>query len=88
MMEALDSLASIKPSLGTKLIVLIGLIFPGLLSKLPDEGKGKRRDFLIAAEKVAVEVLERQMADRNESTGGDMDQSIIGSVSEYILFLR
>lgn len=81
-MEALDSLASVKPSLAIKLLALIGPTFPGLLSRLPDERNGKKRDFGIAAEKVAVEVLERHMADKDEAAGGSLDQSIIGSIGE------
>lgn len=84
-MEALEALASAKPSLAAKLIFLIGPMFPGLMSRLPEHGKVEKQDFAIAAERVAMEVLERQMA---TAAGGDRDQSIIGSVSEYILFVQ
>ena len=79
-MNALDTLASDKPSLAAKLIFLIGPMFPGLLARLPNRRKGKTWDFAVAVEKVALGVLERHKAD--EEAGKDLDQSIIGSVGE------
>jgi len=81
-MAALDSLASIEPSLAFKLILLTGPMLPGLISRFPNQTKARTREFFIAAEKVAAEVLEREMAHKDEEAGEDLGQSIIGSVGE------
>jgi len=81
-MTTLDSLASAKPSLASKLIFLIGPMFPGLLSSFPNQTKARTREFAKAVETVAMEVLEREMAHMDEEAGEDLGQSIIGSVSE------
>ena len=84
-MEALDAMVSAKPSLASKLIFLIGPLFPGLLSRLPNRRKGMTRDWAMAVENVAVKVLERQKADQNGAAEEDLDQSIIGSFGKSIL---
>ena len=81
-MKALESMVSVKPSLAVKLIFLIGPMFPGLLSRMPNKRKGRTRDFAVEVEKVAVEVLERQMAVKDGAAEEDLDQSIIGSFGE------
>lgn len=81
-MEALESLASAPLSLAAKVIFLVGPMFPGLVSKLPDRRKGKKLEFAKAFEKVAMGLLERQMAVKDEAAEDDLDQSIIGSFGE------
>ena len=80
-MAALDSFATMKPSLSITLLFVLGPLFPELFSRLSNQRKERVQALVKGVEQIAEGVLERVKAEKDDAGVDEGDQSIIGLLS-------
>ena len=85
-MESLDSFGDVKPSLGIMLAFLLGPRFPSLFKMIPNQRRKKLKALAESVETIAGDLLDRAAKER-DVVGGEVDRSIIGTLSTIDILL-
>jgi len=84
---AVDSFGSIKPSFSIMLSFVLGMILPGLSSKIPNRLMRTMTSLAMGLRGIASELLDKATKEKAEVGAGEVDKSIIGALGEKCLFL-
>ena len=86
-MTAFDSFGTIKPSFSITLSILVGLIFPDLSMKIPNDRRKSFRSIATSTREIAIGLLDKATKEKADDIAGEVDKSILGSLGENLPFL-
>ena len=87
-MTAFESFGSIKPSLSDMLGFLLGMVFPNLSIRMPNNRRKAIRSLMTSTRGVAVELLDKATKEKADISAGEVDKSILGALREIFRFLQ
>ena len=85
MLAAFESVGTIKPSFSFMLSVVLGMILPGLSTKIPNKRTQAMRLLASGIRELANELLDKATKEKDEVGAVDVDKSIIGALGEQCL---
>ena len=66
---------------------IVGMIFPGLSTKIPNQRTRIMKSFGSGIKEIASELLDKVTKEKAEVGAGEVDKSIIGALGEKCLFV-
>ena len=81
-LAAFESLGSVKPSFAIMLSFVVGMIFPGLSTKIPNQRTRIMKSFGNGVRDIASELLDKATKEKAEVGAGEVDKSVIGALGE------
>ena len=87
-MTAFESFGSIKPSLSAMLSFLLGMVFPKLSIRMPNNRRKAIKSLVASTRGVAIELLDKATKEKADVNANEIDKSILGALREIFRFLQ
>ena len=86
-MAAFDSFGRVKPSFSIMLSFILGVIYPGLSWRIPNDRRKALVSIATSTRGIATELLDRAAREKANGGAGEVDKSILGALGESFSFL-